>query len=351
LLQATKDAEGNHLIRLSPLGRWVLGVGESPPAPAAFPQTLLVQPNLEILVYRQGLTPALIARLGRFAAWKGLGAACTLQFQPETVYRALEAGETFETILQTLERHGMKSTPAAVMDALRTWANKRERLSVYPSAALFEFATLEDLNDALARGLPAVRLTDRLAVVPNEGNIDYRHFRLTSTRDYALPPEKCVDIDPDGVTLSVDVTRSDLLLESELERFAEIVPQPSLNGRRLYRLTPATLASGRQNGLTLPVLEAWFQQRSRQPLSPAARLLLTAADTPPLDMQRQWILHVASPDIADGLQQWPGTRSLIHSRLGPMALVVDQEHVGVLEERLRGLAITVRLEDLIGTGG
>ena len=51
-----------------------------------------MQPNLEIIAYRQGLTPALIARLTRFAAWKSLGAACTLQLEPETVYRALEAG-------------------------------------------------------------------------------------------------------------------------------------------------------------------------------------------------------------------------------------------------------------------
>ena len=49
---------------------------------------------------------------------------------------------------------------------------KRDRISVYPSAALFEFATPEDLTEALARGLPAVRLTDRLAVVPNEERID-----------------------------------------------------------------------------------------------------------------------------------------------------------------------------------
>jgi hypothetical protein len=344
LLQATKDAEGNPLIRLSPLGRWVLGLGETPPAPAAFPQTLLVQPNLEILVYRQGLTPDLIARLARFAAWKGLGAACTLQLQPETVYRALEAGDTFESILQTLDRHGMKGTPAPVVESLRTWANKRERLSVYPSAALFEFATPEDLNEALARGLPAVRLTERLAVVPDENSIDYRHFRLTSTRDYALPPEKCVDIEADGVTLSVDLTRSDLLLESELERFAEILPQASLNGRRLYRLTPATLAAGRQNGLTLSVLEAWFQQRSRQPLSPAARLLLTAPDAPSLDLHKQWILHVASADIADGLQQWPASRALIQGRLGPTALVVAEEQIAALQQCLHALALSVRLE-------
>jgi hypothetical protein len=346
LLQATRDPAGGWLVRLSAWGRWLLSPGDQPPGSPAFPQTLLVQPNLEILVYRQGLTPGLVARLTRFAAWKGLGAACTLQLQPETVYRALESGDTFASILQTLERHGMKPMPAPVVEALRTWADKRERITVYASAALFEFLTAEDLNAALARGLPAVRLSDRLAVVPNESGVDFRHFRLTATRDYSLPPEKCVDVESDGVTLSVDLARSDLLLDTEVQRFAEAVERPGVNGRRFYRLTPASLASGKEGGVSLATLENWFVQRTGQPLSPAGRLLLTGGHVPSLELKRSLVLHVASPELADGLQQWPGTRSLIEGRLGPTALVVLEEHVPLLRERLQTLGMTVQLPDL-----
>src|SRR5262249_45645369 len=48
LLHAAQDANGAWLVRLSPLGRGVLGVAARPPAPPEYPQTLLVQPNLEI---------------------------------------------------------------------------------------------------------------------------------------------------------------------------------------------------------------------------------------------------------------------------------------------------------------
>jgi hypothetical protein len=340
LVQAAKRGEGDWLVRLSPLGRWLFGLGEMPVFPA-FPQTLLVQPNLEILVYRQGLTPDLIARLGRFAAWHGLGSACTLQLQPESVYRALELGDTFETILQTLQRHGMKPTPDPVVNSLRTWADKRDRIQIYAAAALFEFNSADDLNDALARGLPAVRLSDRLAVVARESDIDYRHFRLTATRDYALPPERCVDIEPDGVTLSVDLARSDLLLETEVRRFAEPIDRTGSNGRRAYRLTPASLAVGRDQGLSPQALEGWFVQRSGQPLSAAARLLLMGPQVPPLALRRLQVLYVSSAEIADGLQQWPGTRALIEARLGPTALVVAEEHTAALRERLDALGIRV----------
>ena len=49
-------------------------------------------------------TPGLIRRLTSVANWKNLGAACTLQMEPESVYRGLEAGQTFDSIRQTLEK-------------------------------------------------------------------------------------------------------------------------------------------------------------------------------------------------------------------------------------------------------
>jgi hypothetical protein len=333
LVQARKQGQGWR-VRLSPVGRWLLGQGELP-SPAAFPQTLLVQPNLEILVYRQGLTPELIVRLSRLATWQGLGPACTLQLEPHSVYRALEAGETRDSIVQLLEQHAMKSLPSAVLDSLRTWSNKRERLSIYTAAALFEFASAAELAEALARGLPALRLTDRLAVVANEKDIDYRHFRLTGTRDYCLPPERCVVVAPDGVTFQVDLARSDLMLDSELQRFAEPM-RTNVPGQ--YRLTPASLATGRRQGLTEATLAAWFRQRTGFGLSAAARLLLGGAEAP-LELRRQLVLHVGSEAIADGLQQWPATSGLIESRVGPAALVVAEENVPALAEKLEELGI------------
>jgi hypothetical protein len=354
LLQAATGDKGNWLVRLSPLGRWLLGLADAPVAAAVYPQTLLVQPNLEIVAYRQGLTPGLIRQLSQFAAWKSLGSACLLQLQPETVYRALESGQTFDTICRTLEQHGMRPTPPAVIESLRTWSDKRERIVVYPSATLFEFASADELNEALARGLPGTRLSDRLAVVVEEEAVDFRHFRLAGTRDYGLPPEKCIDVADDGVTLHVDIAKSDLMLESELRRFAEPLPPdrgvarpvPSAaaaNGRRTYRMTPTSLAGVREGGYPLPALEEWFLLRSGQPLSPAARLLLSGPRKSAPELRRLLVLAVPDAETADGLLQWPETRSLIDSRLGPSALAVAEEHVEELRTRLAALGINVAL--------
>ena len=189
--------------------------------------------------------------------------------------------------------------------------------------------------------MPAVRLSDRLALVPHDEEIDFRHFRLTGTRDYGLPPEKCVTVEPDGVTLTIDVSRSDLLLETELPRFATALDRVSANGRRQYRLTPASLTAARESGMSVPQLEAWFVQRTGSVLSPAARLLLGAAQAPAPQMKRHLVLHVATAEMADGLMQWPQTRELIEERLGPTALVVAEETVGKLREQLGLLGLAL----------
>jgi hypothetical protein len=338
LVQATRPG-GEALVRLSPTGRWLLGLGECPPAPGAYPQTLLVQPNLEVVAYRQGLTPGLVGALTRFASWKTLGAACTLQLEPATVYRALESGETFESIRRSLERHGTRALPPAVLDSLRTWSDKRDRITVYPSATLLEFGSAGDLDEALARGLPGVRIADTLAVVASEDAVDFRQFRLTGTRDYGLPPERCVTVEPDGVTLTVDLARSDLLLETELGRFAERVEGPAVNGRRRYRLTPGSLGAARAAGLGPSALDVWFVQRAGQPLSPAGRLLLGGAHLGAPRLRRRLVLHVATAELADGLLQWPPTRALVEERLGPTSLAVAEENVGELRRRLREAGI------------
>ena len=254
-------------------------------------------------------------------------------------------GETRTSIVQTLERHSMKPTPAPVLEALKTWSNKRERITIYPSAVLLEFPSPADLNEALARGLPAVRLTDRLAAVASESQVDYKHFRLTGTRDYCLAPEPCATVEADGVTLNIDLARSDLLLESELQRFAEPIAAANAPGRRSYRLTPASLAAARAQGMSLAGLASWFEQRTGLPLAPAAELLFSGAEFPAAQLRRQLVLHVATPAIADGLLQWPATAGLIQARLGPAVLAVAEENAARLRERLQEIGIRIVHEE------
>jgi hypothetical protein len=328
------------LVRLSAFGRHLLAGGPEPPAPPAYPQTLLVQPNAEILAYRQGLTPPLVAALSRFARWKGLGPACTLELTPEQTYRGLESGLTLPMILQTLSRHSAREVPPAVVDLLRRWASKRERITAFASAVLVEFATPAELEAALARGIVAIGLTDRIGITADGAEPALGQLRLIANRDYESKPQRCVSVAADGVTLTVDAAAADLLLDAELGRFAApLPPEPAAAGRR-FRLSPELL---RRAAATIPLAEidAWFADRTGQPLSPAGRLFLLGPQSPPPAAARLLVVRFPTPELADGAMQWPETRALVAERLGPTAVAVEPENLDPLRKVLADVGVSL----------
>ncbi len=328
-------------VRLAPLGRWLVGLETSPPAaPAAFPQTLMVQPNAEIVAYRQGLTPTLIAELGRFATWKTLGAACVLELQEAQVQRGLAEGLSAAQMLQTLQQHSSRGVPAGVADLLQRWTDKGERVTLYPEAVLVEFASAADLETALARGLVTVRLGERFGMTADGREPDLRHFRLLANRHYDLAPTVCLHVAADGLTVEVDPLAADLLAELELQRFAEPLPSGPAAPRR-YQLTAARLRQAAQT-LSPDQIDAWFVARSGQPLPPAARLLLHAPQWT-AQARSALIVRLPCPEAVDGLLQWSPARNWIAERLGPQVIRVEPEHLGSLQAALAAIGLPVEI--------
>ena len=330
---------GGWFVRLSDLGRWLFAGGPKPPEPPAFSQAVLVQPNAELLAFRQGLTPQLISKLTRFARWKALGAACTLELTPEQTYRALESGQTLAGILQTLNQHATRPVPPAVADLLQRWANKRDRITVYTAATLVEFQTAAELDVAVSRGIVAVKVTDRIGVCADGGDPDFKHLRLTGNRDYDAKPSRCVTVSDDGVTLAVDAGLADLLLDAEIGRIADPIPDEG-NGARRFRITPESVRRAAV-GVPTDELDAWFVTRTGERMPAPGRLFAVAAAMPASHVARLTVLRLPNADAVDGLLQWPTTRPLVSDRLGPKAVAVEEENLPALLEVLRQLGVKV----------
>jgi hypothetical protein len=338
LVEAAQDGEG-WWVRLTGVGRHLL-VGESAPDLSnPFARCLVVQPNADVIAYRQGLTPGLIEQLSRFADWKMIGPACTLGLSADGVYRGLESGLTAADVVTTLQQHSGHPVPANVLDLVRRWAGKRERIAVHTAATLLEFANPADLEAALARGLVAQKLTDRIGLA--NGEVDYKHFRLTGNRDYEAKAQRCVTFAPDGVTFTVDLAAADLLLEAELARLAEPVPG---DGQRRFRITPAVAAAARDQGVTLSELDQWSTSRSGGPLAASARLLFAGSGGITGEVRRRLVLTLPSEAVTDGVCQWPETADLLEDRLGPTAVAVPEENAEELLARLAAVGVEVRRE-------
>ncbi|SIO06935.1 Helicase conserved C-terminal domain-containing protein [Singulisphaera sp. GP187] len=293
LVRAAVDgsADGRAIVQLSALGRYILALGPPPPPRPTFEHFLYVQPNFEIIAYRQGLTPPLIGQFSRFALWSQVGAALELKLTAESVYRGLEGGLSPPEMLDRLARHSQRVLPAGVSEAVRTWAGRRERITYYASATLVEFATKDDLEKALAQwpesaGAAPIAISDRLLLVEDDSSIPFQRLRLAGARDYRRSPESCLEVEADGVTLSLDLSRSDLLVDAELVRFADELPLDPATGtpgnpRRRFVISPASIARGAANGMTSSTLSHWFARR-------------TDVDTPPPSAYFFWRISSAS---------------------------------------------------------
>lgn len=347
-------ATGRRAVQLTPLGRYLLALGPPPPPRPAFEHFLFVQPNFEVIAYRQGLTPALVGQFSRFAVWSQVGAALAMRLTPESVYLGLEGGLTPGAMLDHLSRHSPRPLPPGVSEAVRTWAGRRERVTYHASATLVEFASSDDLELALrdwpsaGPGPAPVRVSDRLVLVEDEAAIPFQRFRMTGARDYRRPPEVCVEVDADGVTLTLDLARSDLLVDAELARFsdeqagpADRAPSPS--PRRRFVVSADSLARAAGSGQTPALLAHWFLRRTGGEVPPAVRLLLAARSSrlPPLSTSRPLVLHAPSAETLDGLAQHPETRGCLGDRLGPTSVVIPEGSLAPFREALNRLGLTL----------
>lgn len=335
---ANADADGP-LVRLSDVGRRMLGFPVDLPASVHHPQALLVQPNHQIVVFRQALTVDLLTHLVLFAEPRSLGAALTFEITPASVYHGLEAGLSADRIVQLLsERGGGRPLPPGVQQSIETWSRKRDRLAIYENVSLFEFASPEDMHDALSRGLEGEPVSDRILLVERSDGA-FKNLRISASRDYRLPPQPCVETGDDGVTLKVDLDKSDLLLESELLRFAQPLDFSDANGRKLFRVTRETLERAFEFGWRIDSAEQWYLQRTGAPAPASVRLLLRALGGLRLDADVLIVVTVESPLVADGLLQHPRTADLISRRIGPCSLVVEEARMPELHRALEELGV------------
>ncbi len=361
-LGLVREAEdrGSHrrVVQLTPLGRYVLALGPSPPPRPSFEHFLFVQPNFELIAYRQGLTNHLVGRLSRFAWWVQIGAALELKLTRESILHGLENGETAASMLETLGQHSQRPLPHNVQDAVTNWASRREHVTYYAAASLIEFSSQRERDLALAswpasdRPDPIV-VSDRFLLVEDEDSIPFDRLRQTSSRDYRRPPETCATVEPDGVTLALDPARSDLMVDAELARFADELPSEAAvadqqrgPAPRRFVVTVGSLRRGSSRGMTAGQLAEWYTRRTGAEIPPAVRLLLAirSAQVPPLRPTRILVLTVTSVELLDGLLQHPAIRPWLGDRLGPDSVTIADDCLIPLQKALKALGIRLNAD-------
>jgi hypothetical protein len=355
---AEEGATGRRVVQLSELGRYCLALGPTPSPRATFEQFLFVQPNFEVIAYRQGLTPQLVGRLSQFAWWFQLDAALALRLTRDSIVHGLDRGSTPESMLETLTRHSQRPLPPGVIDAVKNWATRRERVTYYAAATLIEFGSPLE-RDSAFESWPAgdhaapIPVAERFLLVEDERTVPFDRLRLTASRDYRRSAEVCVAVERDGVSLVLDPARADLLVDAELSRFADgestaqaARGQAPGSPPRRFVVSPASLRRALDRGMSPLQLTEWFKRRTGREVSPAIQLLLMSKTSrvPPLKAARMAVLNLPDVEILDGLLQHPSTGPLLGERLGPTCVAIPDDHLAPLQRALKELGINLELE-------
>ncbi|MCS7167058.1 MAG: hypothetical protein RMI91_07750 [Gemmatales bacterium] len=337
--------EEHTLLRLAPLGRALFS--QQPYSLDSLSQSnILVLPNLEIIAYRQALTPKDILDLSTIARWKTISPVATLEIDNSMVHQALQAGWQPSELLNWLEQRSSRPLPDTVRSLIGTSAQQQQRLTVYHRGTLLEFESAQHREAALCRGISGVKIGDRFLLIEPSHAIDYSHLRVTASLDYLRPTVSQIRVLSDGVTLEVPLNQANLLLEAELLQLAEQVYIDSVRQIARYRITPNSLQRARQQGWTALRLQEWFLLRCGTS-APDTVISLISLPHIELKVTHTYILETGSEAIANGLCQWPETAPYVARKLGPTTLAIHGHTLEKLIETLRSLGAKLSINTSI----
>ncbi len=317
--------------RLTELGRSVLqgkrmaagGAGDE--AQTAW----IVQPNLEILVYLEHVTPEQLVFLEQHAARVGAQQhTAQYRFSQETVYAALEKGSTLEGMLAMLQTGSSAPLPQNVTVELREWAARRERMALYQRARLLEFPDAAHRDAALETGLRGAPVGERFVLLASAVPDPVAHPRGVN---YAKPLSRCLTVTEDGMVtlLRPDV---DLIIEGELDLWA------ARRGATTWQLTADSVRAALRDGARIEEALNWLVARltGGVPVPPLLRaaLLAWAGVTVQTHLAEVAVLQCAQREVFDAIVSSPTLQPLLCGVLAPDLVLVDPAAVETLRAHL-----------------
>ena len=358
-MQVAQSVESEAVcVQITDLGRFMMGHGEPPRNSSAIEKSLFIQPNLEGIFYRQGLAAGNLAKIVRLLKFTAIGPVIQGRLDEVWMRRMFASSYKLDRLLQELSELSAVPIASSVIETVRTWAGKSDRIRVYRSAILLETVDSQDRPDLIARfnaDDPTEPVGESWLIVADEEHIPFKGLRIVAQQDQARDPLQCVRPVGDGTSLEVDSTKSDLALEPQLNRFTK----PSvMTGRhsqddsiastlRFYTIDMESLSKALEQGVTTEWIESFFKKRSGEPTPASVSLLWkctefsakSAGDTTRLkqaeiEMERILVLTCDDQMIIEGLIKLNATANLLGRRLGPNSVQVLEENLPMFMEQL-----------------
>ena len=310
-------------VRLTPLGRRVLGLTADEPATGAIPG-FLVAMDFEVVGPVATTPPGLTFRLDQAARPLPIGPGDPVRrwkLERERWLAALQGGLDGAALLADLAEALGRPLPGNVADTLAGWANNYGVTTLFAGHDLIAYAD-RAARDAAARGPRTVAIADRWLLVPRGGvNGTVLH--------YGGPPIRSLEILEDA-TVKVLVT-ADLLVPSELD--------PITEGAGATRRLSAAKLRGRP---AEPLLDA-LRARAATPMSATTEVLIRGwcGDIPPAGLAAVELLQLEDATTAEALAARPELAPYVQGALYGGVLVLRPNCRPAVVQALGSLGIGV----------
>lgn len=323
------------VIRLSDLGQSVLGAPDVVvDAKTSTGPFLIVQPNFEIVAEQTGVDATRLSRLARMSDWSArtAGHVRTCKLTHAAVFRALEAGDTVDGMLEFLAVNAKHPLPTNVESAIREWATQRERVVVWDKANLLLGAS-PNVVPADAR-----RLSGSACLISESAAKSFSRVEGIAVADHALPRphlwtlENGSDFVQTPLATAIDGLR--------LSKFARS------QGKGRWVVDWDSLKAARLLGVKAVRIEHWLIRHLNGKIPVALKMQLSNLDKPMrLQAGTFAIVRTGSAELANYLANLPELKSAIVGINEMQNLLVREEELSNVVQRLRLLGFDVELAE------
>ncbi len=350
LVEINKHAPYNLIFRLTDLGRRVFtedavataqGTGEAGSESLAW----VVQPNFDIIVYLDAVSPAQLAFLEGHAE-RRLTEMHTAHYQltRDSVYRGLEHGSSLDDVLTMLRQGAKVDLPQNVEREIRDWARQREQVTIHTRARVLAFTSPETRAQALAAGLLGTPIGETIVLMQAGASLKTALQATTGEQaitviDYAKAhPEPCLSALEDGELLISEDHEDDLVLRGLLTRYAE-----KLIGNMVWQITPASLAAARLAGRDAATLLVLLQSRALGIIPPLLEITIRNALGKPDVLQgtTAFVIYISDKKLYTALTTSPTMRQYLLDVPGPDTILVSLERLEEFKAKLLTLGINL----------
>jgi hypothetical protein len=348
---------------LTPLGRAVLydvlrgqppAAGVAPTVPQRLPagRCWIVQPNFDVVVYLDQASATQLAFIERVAERKpSSGATILYHLTRDTVYAALESGIAASTLCDTLRAASTYPLPDNVRQMLDEWAARRERLTVYRTADLVEFADQATRDAALvSRSLVGAPVGERFVVLSAPHRGQPTALQTSRTVDYLAAPVRCIQVAEDGA-VHIRRTHADLLVGGEVTAWAD----PGTDAEH-WRITRASIQRAVKAGWTAERILDNLAQRSQQSVPALLLVAIRAwagerALPGAVAVASDVLLQIADPAVAHAVAGSTLLQPYLRGQLGSQTFLVRHDMAAELQRQLAELGLQVGSDLLLAGVG